>query len=142
MIRIEGGAKLAATLQSLPARVSKSIVRQALLEAAEPMRANASAMAPRAPGAPDIADHIVAAPVDGRSARGTAAVAYGPERGFHYGFFLEYGTSRQSAQPFMRPSFDTGVRPAMDRLTRSIWAALVGRGFGSSRSAASGGGLR
>ena len=40
----------------------------------------------------------------------TAAVGPGPN-GF-YGRFLEYGTVKMAARPFLRPAFDFGVTPA------------------------------
>ena len=59
-MRIEGGDRLARNLAQLSTRVNKNVLRGALTRvAAEPIRARASDLAPRDPGAPDLAEHIV-----------------------------------------------------------------------------------
>jgi hypothetical protein len=56
------------------------------------------------------------------------AVAYGPAKGFYYGHFLEYGTARMGAFPYMRPSFDAGVDRALAYIRDALWVELAGRG--------------
>jgi HK97 gp10 family phage protein len=138
-MRIEGGAKLAATLRSLPDRVNRSVQREALREAGELIRARASAMAPRAPGAPDLADNIGIS--NARPEDGAVAIAIGPTKGFFYGYFQEFGTSRHGAQSFMRPAFDGEGGRGLKVIMASLWSALVRRGFGSTRGSGGGVGL-
>jgi HK97 gp10 family phage protein len=147
-IRIEGGQQLAATLNNLSKRLSNQVLRQALLKAGEPMRASAASMAPRAPGAPDIADHIALSPLTRRK---VATVAMGPSAGARgdqaartfgeQGFFLEYGTARMPAQPFMRPAFDKGARAAVRGVISEAWQILTRRGGSTTRGSGGGGGL-
>jgi HK97 gp10 family phage protein len=127
-LRFEGGQELAAALSELSLRMSKRVLVEALTEGAEEIRRPAASRAPRAPGAPDIADHIVISPVRETETDG-AGVKVGPETGeFYYGKFLEYGTRHMGAQPFMRPAFDTGAEPALDVIGKALWRELAAKG--------------
>lgn len=140
-MRFEGGQELAAALASLPARVSKRVVKEALTDAAEPMRASMARLAPRAPGAPDIADNIVvSAGRGGKDAFGDVraqSVAVGPSRGFFYGYFLEWGTSKMSPRAFMRPAFDSTAPQVINEIAPRLWTELAGRGVSRTTSAPS-----
>jgi HK97 gp10 family phage protein len=135
-VRIEGGAALARTLNALPNKVSQTIRTQALRAGAEPIRQAMSQMAPRDPGAPDLADNIVVSTVRKGgvtsliSDEQTSAVAVGPEKKFFYGFFQEYGTVHHAAQPFARPAFDANVNQSIGIIMKALWAALSVRGSG------------
>lgn len=136
-IRVEGGDKLAKELRGLTNRVNRSVQRQALLAAAEPMREMARQAAPRAPGAPDLAENIEFGNTTADS--GDVAIALGPTKRFFYGSFQEFGTSRHGAQPFMRPAFDSTAQQVIKRFSAEVWDALIRRGVGSSRSSGGGG---
>lgn len=43
----------------------------------------------------------------------------------HYAWFLEFGTSKMPAHPFMRPAFDTAARPIADGITAGVEGLLV-----------------
>lgn len=133
-MRIEGGAELVATLNTLTARVQKNVLRQALENAAEPIRRRMSQMAPRAPGLPDLADNIAISPsrLKGADNAQAAAVAIGPGKDFFYGFYQEYGTVHNAAHPFMRPAFDSGASRAIADITRELWTVLAARGIARS----------
>lgn len=133
----EGGSELARNLDLLPDRVSRRVQRDALLAGAAPVRQQARATAPRAPGAPDIADNIGASTALGPN--GEPAVAVGPVVGFHYGIWLEEGNSRQGAQPFMRPSLDSETTRALKVIGEHLWDAIRSRGFALSSSKTSSG---
>lgn len=89
-MKIEGGAELAKTLDGLSARLSKKVMREALENAGEPIRKDMQIKAPRAPGAPDIADHMVIGTARGNKT--TTAVAIGPAKGFFYGCVFDAKT--------------------------------------------------
>ena len=90
-------------------------------------------MAPREPGAPDLADNIVISTGRVIKPKGSdshaAAVNIGPEKRFFYGFFQEFGTVHHGAQPFVRPAFDGGVTKALSDMARALWTALAARGI-------------
>lgn len=129
-VAFEGGEDLARALSSLPSRVSKGIMKEALTDGAEPMRKRMAALAPRRPPAPDIADNIVVGTARGSDAK-EGGVAVGPAKGlFFYGVFLEFGTVKMSAQPFMRPAFDSDALTGLTIIGQRLWQALAGRGLG------------
>lgn len=133
-VKFEGGEELAKTLNALPMELTRRVVLDALVLAAEPMRRSAGQKAPREPGAPDLADNIGISVSDrigsteGGSWRGRDdqehAVAVGPTKGFFYGLFQEYGTVRHGAQPFMRPAFDSEADGALNILADELWWAI------------------
>lgn len=127
-LQVVGAAELEAALAGLTRRVSKRIVREALEFAAEPMRAEAARRAPRAPGAPDLADNIVIAPARAIG-KEDAAVKVGPSRGVYWGLFQELGTSRHGAQPFLRPAFENQQSKAIARVSQELWRTLASRGI-------------
>jgi HK97 gp10 family phage protein len=135
-LRIEGGERLAKTLLGLPSRVSRNVMLNALKAGAEPMRATASRLAPRDPGAPDLADNIGIS--NARPGGGISGVAIGPTTNFFYGSFQEFGTTRHGAQPFMRPAFDSDHRITLQIVTNQAWEALSKRGFGARGSSTGG----
>lgn len=57
--KFEGGAELARTLNELPNRLRRSVVKQILFDVAEPMRARMERLAKRGETAPHMADNIV-----------------------------------------------------------------------------------
>lgn len=132
-----GGKELASALRTLPDALSRQILLGALTEAAEPMRQRMSQLAPREPGKPDIADNIGISvanrlgDIDGgrweARSEDEHAVAVGPTKNFFYGIFLEYGTVKMRAQPFMRPAFDTEAPRALSQIGNRIWAAIRDR---------------
>jgi HK97 gp10 family phage protein len=133
-----GGQDLDRALRALPDALSHEILIEALIEAAEPIRAEAASLAPRGrTGAPHLADNIVAAEttrVTG-SRRGRwrsveaheHVVAIGPSYQPHdhfYGMFQEFGTVHHPAQPFLRPALDRGAPKALQQLAKIIWRHL------------------
>jgi HK97 gp10 family phage protein len=126
-VAFEGGKELADALGQLSPRVSKKVVREALIDAAEPMRARMAQLAPRRPPQPDMADHIVISVVRGEDALETA-VAVGPAKEFFYGGFQELGTAHHAAQPFARPAFDEKSPSALKAFAEAVWLALTARG--------------
>lgn len=148
-LRIDGGKELAAALAQLSTRLSAKVQRDALKAGAVPMQARAESTVARAPGAPDIASHIVVATARSKDPQ-EAVVAVGPSkaersdqegRSFDLqGFFLEYGTANMAAQPFMRQAFGE-AQTSIKIVVANLWSALVKRGF-STRGSSSGGGLQ
>jgi len=140
-MRVDGLDKIAKLLrEELPARVSRNVHLQALKEGAEPIRAEASARAPRAPGAPDLAENIGIGVMRG-GLGGDPTVGIGvPRRLFYYDLMQEFGTVRHGAQPFYRPALDTKAVEAIHTVRKVLWHALISRGVGSTRASAGGAG--
>lgn len=143
-MRFDGGAELAAVLNALPPRVAGLMLREALVDGAEPMRARMRQLAPHAPGAPDLRENIgisatrrIGSVAGGRwevKLDSQQAVAVGPTRDFFWGIYQEFGTVHHGAQPFMRPSFDTEAPGALAIIAQRLWTALAARGISRSVS--------
>ena len=139
-MRLTGGAQLEQRLRELPASVSGTVLRKILRRAAEPVRARMSEMAPHRPGPPDLRDRIVISGAGGDDDfdMGDIAVAIGPSKSAFWGYFQEFGTSRQAARPFARPAFDASHQAALTEIGEGIWAALRQLSPGRASSTAGG----
>lgn len=126
-MQFEGGKELADALGQLSPRVSRKVQKEALMDAAEPMRRRMEQLAPRAPGKPDLADHMVISSERGVDAQ-EVVVAVGPSKSFFYGSFQELGTAHHPAHPFARPAFDQKAESALKLFADAVWLALTGRG--------------
>jgi HK97 gp10 family phage protein len=127
-IRIEGLRELLETLKSLPKEIGSKgggPIRVALLRAAKLMQEEAQARAPqdtgrlrrniiafsdRNPRASGVTEQYGITFRRGKR-RGQKWASYltkgGGENDAYYGRFVEFGTSRQPAKPFLRPAFET-----------------------------------
>lgn len=127
-MKIEGGDDLARALSSLSSRLSREVLREALLASAEPMADLMGQRAPREPGQPDLADNMQVGPTR-VGEQGDVSVGIGVPKGFFYDWFLEYGTVKMGARPFYRPTFDSQVNRAISQLGDAIWTELAGKGI-------------
>jgi len=138
-LQIQGLAQLQRTLEALPPRVSKAVLREALGAVAEPLRASIARHAPRGdPQAPNLADSIAIA--TGRAGRSSSTVVVGPTKDVTYARFLEFGTRYLTPRAFMRRAWDAESPQLLAPLGGALWRALVGRGI-STRASGGGGGL-
>lgn len=143
--KLVGGPDLEKRLRELPAAVSKNVQRQALMKAGEPIRATAANLAPRdeRSNAPHLADNIVIGKRSlTKAGDNETLVEVGPAlqpSDHFYGFFQEFGTATQSAQPFMRPAFDAEVGRSLNIVMAELWTSIRKRlGFGGGRSTTGG----
>lgn len=123
-LHVQGGEALSRTLDAMPAKMSRSVLINALRAGGMPIRDRAAAGAPREPGAPDLADNIHIGAVRAREGQ-PPTVGIGASKGFFYDYFQEYGTVRHRAQPFYRPAFDTEAPNSLGIIGRELWAALL-----------------
>lgn len=130
---IQGCADLEKRLRSLPEAVSFKVQRDALVAGAEPIRLEASILAPRdqKAGPPHLADHIIIdALTPGEVEKGIdtvpghAVVEVGPNANHFYGYFSEYGTARQPARPWFRPAFDRKSSQALNIALTRLWESI------------------
>ena len=124
-IDIRGFPELAKKLHDLGNALSEDILEAAVRAGAKIVRDAAAAKAPRDPTSGDhMGDHIVVRTVekDGvHAVAGVAPVGWAPEAGkgegrYWYWRLPEYGTSKMSAHPFMRPAADENE----DAVTKAI----------------------
>ncbi len=137
---------ITARLRQMSDAVSHEVAIEALKEAAEPIRALASALAPRSNQAPHLADNIIVSETTrvrgfGGSGRwrdvdpfvSTVAIgpSYRPEDIF-YGQFQEFGTAHHAAQPFLRPAFDVMRSRVPKMIAASLGRAIARRTKGAA----------
>lgn len=137
-MRVEGGSELLGRLNALPQAVGRPVLVEALKQSAAPIR---RAMAQRAPRSglshPHLADNISVSTARNQG-KNEPAVAIGPAKDFaHRGYWLEFGTVKMSARPFMRPAFDEKAGPAIATVGGELWSAIER----STRGRSTGGGL-
>ncbi len=141
-----GATAMADAFKALGESVSRrEVLVDGLTEAAEPMRARMAELAPRSPDAPHIAESIAVSEVRSlegvRLAETEAAVAIGPEKGFFYGWFIEFGwVHHPQARPFVRTAYEALKGSALEAIGRSLWRAIArawSREGGGARGGAS-----
>lgn len=147
--RIEGLAQLNATLRALPERLEKNVVLGALRAAAQVIRKDAMSRVPvlqsphqnRKPGTvrraitvrrSRTAKNSVYVGVAGLSRKSIAAFkASGAQKGAtnpddpYYWIFLEFGTAKMAARPFLRPAFEARKFEAIRRFEEYMKKRLV-----------------
>jgi HK97 gp10 family phage protein len=131
-VSFEGGKELEAALGGLPRRVSRKIVKDVLLQVGEPMRKRMARLAPRSPGGKGrLAASILITPTRKKRDLPTPtgqAVVIGPAAAIFYAFWVETGTARAAAHPFVRPAFDSEVQKVIEAIKAAIWVELAARG--------------
>ena len=112
---IHGLSQLVNNLNDLPLALGtqKNLIVRALRAGAEPIRARAAEMAPDDPTTPwsRIKENMMIT-VSDQTANGAVA-KIGPSRKGFVGQFSEWGTSRQSAKPFLKPAYDEKLDEAV-----------------------------
>lgn len=120
-VRIDGIDKLRRRLAELDKNVRSELMTEALLAAAEPVRAQAEASAPRRRGV--LAVNVVKE-VDEKEEKGTVKV--GPRtRDAFYGYFIELGTSKMAAKPFLRPAIESQRKAAVEEARKVLARGLM-----------------
>jgi HK97 gp10 family phage protein len=111
-VALEGMDELEDTLLALPEDLRKGALRRGVAEGAEVIESAAKAHAPRDTGT--LAESIAAVEIRRGQRPGVVrfSVGVGPEA--FYAFFIEYGTSKMVAKPFMRPALIASGQRAID----------------------------
>lgn len=120
-VTIDGGEELKRRLEAMGDK-SLAIAKDAILEGAEIVRQEASRRAPRRTG--NLAANIVVGEPKGEKP-GELAVVIGPNKDAFYGLFLELGTSKMAARPFLVPALKATKKQVQETV-----AAALRRGLG------------
>lgn len=112
-IRLTGTKEIAKKLKAMDANLRKKAVDPSLRAGIKEFVEEAKAQAPVKTG--KLRDSIKARK-DGRSStRGSTMYIAGVVKAAFYWIFIEYGTSRISAKPFMRPAWEASNKRAIDK---------------------------
>jgi len=100
------------------------IIDNALLAAAAVIREEAILRSPRRTGRLARSETVEIVAELGETVTGRAAVKIGPRRGLFYASFIEFGTTKLKANPFLRPAFDMKISEAGDSFRAKITEAF------------------
>lgn len=120
---IEGAKEMDKLLKLLPEKMAASILDASVRTGAVIIRDDAKARAPRRSG--DGADSIRIQKVG--SKKTITEFRVGPDEKHWYMMFQEFGTSNHSAQPFLRPAFDTRASDALNKIGEQIGKKIEAR---------------
>jgi HK97 gp10 family phage protein len=131
IVKIHGLRELQRAMRELPRRMDRRILNAALMAGARPMVADAKANVLVDTGA--LRSAIRATPLRKTSHTSTVQIGIGRARQTKaqrmagakryvpfYGLFLEFGTSKMSAKPFLRPAFERNKRSAVEIIRERI----------------------
>jgi HK97 gp10 family phage protein len=128
---VEGIQELLGKLDQLSLAVSKKLVARAARAGAQVIEERAAELAPDDPETSGSRVAIGMMTTVTQQTANEAIAKVGTRRGAAFvGKFAEWGTSRQKAQPFLRPAFDERADEALDAMGESLAegiAAEVGR---------------
>jgi len=124
---VKGLKELDKALNELPLRARGSVLRGALNKAATPIAAEARRLAPRRKDEPEDRQYgplyrsiRKSASTPRAKNNYTAEVKVGPSKRGFYGMFLEFGTSKMPAHPFLRPAFESQSQEALDIFSKEL----------------------
>ena len=118
-LELEGIENLIAEVEKLGAKGSR-IENKALREAGEVMKEAIKQEAPRKTGT--LKESIEVSGV--KTKDGVKHVAVGPGKEGYYGKFLEFGTVKMKAKPFMAPGYEKSKERAMEEIEKNLKEGL------------------
>ncbi len=111
--RFEGTEEMIQNLENMKARVLNKGLKAAFMAAGAIVRDEAAARAPRLTGR---LSEGMTLEWEGRKHRAKV----GPHKDTYYGDFLERGTSRMAAHPFLRPALDARREDAFRAMAKEL----------------------
>lgn len=120
-VRIEGLAKLQMKLRALPERLQAGPLKKSTGDAAEIFRADAALHAPKDTGVLTLSIYLKRV----RQKKWREKFQVKVRKRAYYWTFQEFGSSRNAAQPFMRPAFHNNKRKALEEFRRSFAVAIA-----------------
>jgi HK97 gp10 family phage protein len=130
-VRFAGGKELEQALRQLPPSVTaKTVIKRALIKAAEPILRTARAMAPKDTG--NLKAAIGSGTVLSKRQRVLFPVPKGDVQVYvgvspkanRYAHLLEFGTRLVKARPFMRPSWDGHKAETLETIRELMWLEI------------------
>lgn len=118
--KVQGLRELDKALAELPKAYAKNILRKAFETASEPLVLDIKANTPVRTG--QLRDSIEVSRMGGER-RNEAKMQVGV-MGKFYGHFLEFGTPKLRARPFVRPAIDRNSAALVDRFSEAVAASI------------------
>jgi len=124
-VELTGMDELLKELNAIGERIATRAENKALREGAEILREEMSRRAPRSKLSKEhLADNIVKSNVK-TSSTGIKHVSVGPAKKFFYGLFLEFGTTKMAARPFMGPALEEKRGEIFKRMAQVLREEIV-----------------
>ena len=121
-LTLEGMEDILTRLKEIGQRAGPT-ENEALYAGAKIVKDNASQRAPRSSETKEhLADNIVIS--DPKQDENGKYVEVGPKAPFFYGKFLEYGTSKMTARPFMGPAQAESKKQVLETIRQTLKAGL------------------
>ncbi|QPA31625.1 HK97-gp10 family putative phage morphogenesis protein [Thermaerobacillus caldiproteolyticus] len=111
-LELHGMQELLRQLEQVGSEAER-VKKDALLAGAEVVQQAASEKAPRDTG--KLAENIVISDI-----KEDGTVDIGPDRDRFYGLFLEFGTSKMAARPFLQPAFEENKEQVQQKMADVI----------------------
>jgi len=132
---VEGLKELNKALKAFPERVERRILRSAVNAGALVVVKTAKQNVPVDKG--DLKKGVIKRSTKGAKTQGSVKVSVGPSTEVFYGMFLEFGTSKIPATPWLRPAVDdnanaviTAIRKRLEkRIEKEALKAAQAAGF-------------
>lgn len=128
--KVEGFKEFDKALKDLSAATAKNIARRVLKKAGQPIAADAARRAPEDWGT--LKDSVMVGTrlskrqkSKARKLPKSAVEVYVGPGALAQATATEFGTADQRPQPFMRPAWDAGKRPALDSITVDMRAEIA-----------------
>ena len=127
--KMKGLSEMQRSLESLPDKLQERAMQNASAAGARVIRKEARRIVPVGRGPNHLRDDIVVSRTfkkRGRKQKLKGTVFLGiKDDGRFYAHLVEFGSSRQSAQPFMRPAFDNAFQPALQKMADKLAAEIA-----------------
>jgi HK97 gp10 family phage protein len=126
--KVEGLKDCEDALKELPLATSKNVLRRALRKAAEPVAKSAEGRVARRTG--NLGESItVGTNLSKRQRRAAKETKTGVEvyvgaGPLPHAHMIEFGTSRQSPEPFLRPAVDANGKRMIEIFRTDVWAEI------------------
>jgi HK97 gp10 family phage protein len=124
-LEVEGVRELQESLRKMPEALRRGALKEGVGDAGAILLREATLRVPIATGA--LLGTLVAEPVRARRP-GRIGVTVGTTAEGFYGFFLEYGTSRMAARPWLRPALVAGGPAAIAAAQEAVERTLARSG--------------
>lgn len=125
-VELTGMEELQKMLHMIGERIAVRAENKALREGAEIVREDAARRAPRSKlNKPHLADNIIKSGVKTDKGTGVKYIDVGPSKNFFYGLFLELGTSKMTAKPFMAPALEEKRDEIYGTMADVLWEELT-----------------
>jgi len=137
-MRVDGLSDLVEALEDLKKATATNVKKRALIDAAEPLRADAERYAPRQTGrlASTIAVSTKLSRSQSGAEKGSKVEVYVGPASMTRAIVQEFGSIYQTPRPYMRPAWDKNKKDIPSAVGASLWEEIAKAAARAARKAA------